>query len=176
MKIFLIVLLLVFSYIPKAEAVLCVVQTKDPRYKVASYVRNQTSCKTTQYANPADVTGKLILTILALQILNRVIDHIRSEDRKEEFLTALKNDKDAKVYQCTGSKPVDVITANGKAYAGLNGNFLVMDKFSSTAYRTTGDKGVIQFDLARNMMLVQGWSEKTARGGKCEFKGLLAEI
>ena len=76
-KLMLLSALMFFSYIPKAEAVLCVVQTSDPRYNVASYVRNQTSCKTTQYANPASISGKLIVTLIAVNLLIKLVNHIQ---------------------------------------------------------------------------------------------------
>jgi hypothetical protein len=156
-----------------ANAALCVVQTSDPRYNVASYVRNQTSCKTTQYANSADVTGKLVVAIAAVFLINKFIDYIQSEQKKEEFVNALKADPNAKVYQC---KTVDVITANNTSYVGMNGRFEELPKLSNTAYQRRVEEGIIRFDLDRNMMLVQRWTEKTARGGACEYKGLLRDL
>ncbi len=171
-----IAVLSLYTYTPQAHAVLCLVNTSDPRYKVASYYRNQTSCKNTQYANASDITNRLLVSIIVVNLLIKFLDHIQNEDKKEEFINTLRLDKSSKVYHCYGKEIVEVITTDETAYILMNNQFEKLPKFSSGAFQQKVDRGVIRFDLDRNMMLVQEWGWKTAKGGKCEYKGFLKNI
>jgi len=68
---------------------LCTIITKDPRYSVASFVRNQTACVTTTQAGvSAAKLGPIILTAAALFYLSERME----TSAKEELVEILSND------------------------------------------------------------------------------------
>ena len=155
----------------QVHAVLCVVQTHDPRYHVASYIRNQTSCNTTQYAGVQNLKG-LTTTLLAIMLISKFIDYLKTEDQKSEFFNRI-TDKNSKVYKC---ESVDVIETSETSYVGMDGIFEEIPKVNNIFYQRKLDIGVIRFDPSINMMLVQRWGEKTARSGSCKYKGTLSDL
>ena len=160
-----------FSIASQAHAVLCVVQTSDPRYNVASYIRNQTSCNTTQYAGGPSLT-RLAVSIVALGLIVKFIDIISSESKKEEFVNSV-TDKNAKVYSCKG---IDVISTENVSYVGIEGKFLELSKSDKAFYQGKFDEGMIRFDPDLNMVMGQKWGEKTAKGSRCTYQGRISEL
>jgi hypothetical protein len=137
-----------------SHAVLCEIITKDPRYNVASYFRNQTACRTTNYANATSIgsqiarVGTLFLVISALEYISR-----KNFDSKVESILS----NNYKTVQCSfpykGKQYVEFLV--GDEYAILKGSEASFAKKDSGVYEI-GNFSSYKLDMNKMNFLGNG--------------------
>ena len=170
------ILLMSSLYATQAHAVLCTVATSDARYHVSSYVRNQTSCKSTLLAEGATgwaAVGQMVVMVLAVKAFHDVIMAQADEERREYLINQMKQDKDAKVYSCTRKGTIQIITANGNAYADYD-NLVLNGSYPTNTYRVYTARGEMIFNATDNTLSVKDHKESSYRVGSCDFVGMLS--
>ena len=117
---------------------LCTIITKDPRYAVASYVRNQTACRTTTHAGASNI-GAQVARIGAIIVVASAVSYLIEQNQKAKTEEILSDDY--KTLSCSKSggwhpsvKPTTYEFLVGKEHAINKGTGNIYSKSSNGVY------------------------------------------
>jgi hypothetical protein len=164
MKKTLVGLILALGGISAHANVLCNIITKDPRYNVSSYVRSQTACVNTTYANASGI-GTQVARLGTLVLVASAISYLTEQNYNSKVEAILSGNY--KILNCIRNRDESYEFLVGKEYA--------INRGTSNTYTRTAD-GVYErgmftsYKLDTNTMTVSGNGLMGNAGMNCQVK------